>query len=200
VINRIIPGLAFSLLLVSSGFAQSGLPPTSLEREASAGGTVRLRLSAGGYRIRASRDNKIRVRWETRWPDELASVRVDVEVRGKEARIRTRGPSNNFQVEIEIPAASDVYARLTAGELSIEGIEGSKDIESHAGDLAIDVGRPESYGRVDASVLAGDLDAAAFRISKGGLWRSFTWHGGGNYRLHAHVGAGELRLYSRTPI
>lgn len=198
--HRIFLGFAFSLFLASSGQAQSMAPLTSLERDASSGGTIRLRLSAGGYRIRASRDNKIRVRWSTSREEDLASVRVDVEVHGKEARIRTRGPSNNFQVEIEIPASSDVYARLPAGELRIEGIEGSKDIESHAGDLDIDVGKPGSYSHVDASVLAGDLDASPFHVSKGGLLRSFSWHGGGSYRLHAHVGAGELRLYSRLPV
>ena len=198
--KAILLGFALSLSLASSGFAQSQAPPSSLEHDAFSGGTVRFQLSAGGYRIRASRDDKIRVRWSTRREEDLASVRVDLEVRGKEAKIRTRGPSDNFQVEIEIPASSNVYARLTAGELRIEGIEGSKDIESHAGDLDIDVGNPGAYSRVDASVYFGGLDASPFHISKGGIGRSFTWHGGGNYRLHAHVGAGELRLYTRMPV
>jgi hypothetical protein len=31
-------------------------------------------------------------------------------------------------------------------------------------------------------------------VEKGGLFRSFEERGNGKYRLHAHVGAGELTL------
>lgn len=198
--KAILLGLTLCLVLAPSSFAQTANSPTALERAASPGGAVRLHLSAGGYSVRPSADNKIHVRWSTRYDEDLASVKVRIEVNDREAVIRTSGPHNNFRVEIEIPARSHLYARLTAGELRIQGIEGSKDIESHAGEIDIDVGNPASYGRVDASVYFGDLDAEAFRVSKGGIGRSFTWHGAGDYRLHAHVGAGELRLYSRGAV
>ena len=193
--KAILLGFVLSATLACSVSTQGQATPTSLERDASPGGAIRMKLSAGGYTIRASRDNKIRVRWDAASDEDLASDRVKVEVHGTEATIRTHGPSNNFRVQIEIPAHSDLYARLTAGQLTIEGIEGSKDVESHAGDVEIEVGNPGWYSFVDGSVYFGDLDASAFHISKGGIGRSFTWHGGGNYRLHAHVGAGDLRLY-----
>ena len=198
--KAILLGLTLCLVAASSTFAQTQTSPTSLERAASPGGSVRLHLSAGGYTVRPSSDNKIHVRWSTRYDEDLASVKVKIEVNDREAVIHTSGPHNNFRVEIEIPARSRLYARLTAGELRIQGIEGSKDVESHAGEIDIDVGNPASYGRVDASVYFGDLNAEAFRVSKGGIARSFTWQGGGEYRLHAHVGAGELRLYSRGAV
>jgi len=47
---------------------------------------------------------------------------------------------------------------------------------------------------VDASVNSGELNAAAFNVEKGGLFRSFSQSGPGKYRMHAHVGAGELDL------
>jgi hypothetical protein len=44
-------------------------------------------------------------------------------------------------------------------------------------------------------VLAGDLTASAFGVSKDGLFRSFEKDNpSGKYRLHAHVGAGDLTL------
>ena len=78
--------------------------------------------------------------------------------------------------------------------MKIEGIEGNKDVEAHAGDLEIQIAHPEEYGHRDASVLAGDIDASAFNISKEGLFRSFHQKGPGKYRLHAHLGAGDLTI------
>jgi hypothetical protein len=44
-------------------------------------------------------------------------------------------------------------------------------------------------------VLAGDLTASAFGVSKDGLFRSFEKDNlSGKYRLHAYVGAGDLTL------
>jgi len=83
---------------------------------------------------------------------------------------------------------------MPAGDLEVDGLTGDKDVEIHAGDMILGVGKADDYGHVDASVNAGDLDAQPFGVSKGGLFRSFDKHGGGKYRLHAHVGAGDLVL------
>jgi hypothetical protein len=43
--------------------------------------------------------------------------------------------------------------------------------------------------------MAGDLTASAFGVNKDGLFRSFEQNNpSGKYRLHAHVGAGDLTL------
>jgi hypothetical protein len=73
-------------------------------------------------------------------------------------------------------------------------VEGSKRVESWAGDVSIDVGQPEQYRTVEASVRAGDLRAAPFNVQKGGLMRSFTWSGKGPYSLKAKLFAGDLTL------
>ena len=100
---------------------------------------------------------------------------------------------------MEVPSRADLYIRLTAGDLRLQNVEGTKDLESHAGELDIDVGRADDDGRVDASVWAGELNAAPYRITKEGLFRSFDWSGTGRYRLHARLKAGEIRLRSKTP-
>ena len=73
-------------------------------------------------------------------------------------------------------------------------VVGDKDVELRFGQLSMEVGKAEDYRRVSASVNSGELDAPAFKISKGGLFRSFSRTGSGKYLLHAHVGAGELDL------
>jgi len=119
-------------------------------------------------------------------------------VDGSEATIVLDGPSNNFRVTIEVPARSDLSITLSAGELSVEDIVGNKDIRLNAGELRIDVGPPDDYGRVEASVWAGELRATSFRKVTGGLFRSFDWRGDGEYSLRAKLKAGELNLYSKS--
>ena len=75
----------------------------------------------------------------------------------------------------------NLYARIPAGEVTIQEITGNKDVELHAGELAIYVGNPNDYGRVDASVLAGDVNADVFGNSKGGLFRTVSRESGGKY-------------------
>jgi hypothetical protein len=122
-------------------------------------------------------------------------VHVRVQVSGEEAGIRVTGcPHNNFQLTIEVPRSSNLYVRMFAGEMNVNGITGDKDVELHAGELNMELGKPEDYAHVDASVLTGDLEASAFDVSKGGLFRSFDRSGPGKYRVHAHVGAGQIEL------
>jgi hypothetical protein len=192
--NALTPVL-FGAVAVALVSAQTSGPATTLERPFAAGGQVTMDLSAGEYEITGSSDNRIRLDWEVEHSDRLDEVDNRVTVRGTDARVSTDGPSRNFRVRIQVPARSNLHVRLTAGELSIKGIEGDKDVELHAGELDIDVIRAEDYSRVDAAVWAGEIDASPFRITKEGLFRSFDWSGTGKYRLHAHLKAGELRLH-----
>jgi hypothetical protein len=95
---------------------------------------------------------------------------------------------------VEVPKTSNLYVRMFAGQMNLSDITGDKDVELHAGQLNMDIGKPEDYFRVEASVLTGAVEASAFNVSKGGLFRSFEHGGPGKYRLHAHVGAGEIDL------
>lgn len=167
----------------------------SLEQAFVTNGRIRMDLSAGEYRITGTSDNRIRMAWTVRDPEQLSRVRTRADVRGSEATITTDGPQNQFRVTIEIPSRADLHVRLTAGELRIERVEGNKNISSHAGEIDIDVGNSEDYRRVEASVWAGELHAGPFGQSKEGLFRSFDWDGKGPYRLEARLKAGELRLH-----
>lgn len=161
------------------------------------GGHVKIHLEAGDYKIQPSADNNLRVTWGGD-SVEHPRVKVTIDAAGRSAEIRVENtPHNNFHATIEIPAKTDLYVRLSAGDLTVAGITGSKDLESHAGDMIVDVGKPTDYSRVDASVTAGDLNADAFKVAKGGLFRSFHWNGPGSYSLHAHLLAGDLTLQAK---
>jgi len=177
---------------------QTSRPSSSLERDFVSNGKISMDLSAGEYRITGSPDNKIRLVWSVRGEDRLSDVDARADIHGTEARIVTDGPMNNFKVTIQVPQRTDLYIRLTAGELRLDRVEGSKDIELHAGEMRIDVNRAEDYNSVDASIWAGEIHADPFNVRKEGLFRSFDWKGHGPYRLHARLKAGEVWLSEKS--
>ena len=168
-------GIAF-VAAPASQTAQNPRLSDSLERPFPANGQIRMDLSAGEYHITGSMENRVRLQWRVRDPEELSQVRAKADVRGREASIMTDGP-DHFKVDIEVPSRADLYIRLTAGELSVDKVEGNKDIGLHAGEIDIDVVRPEDYHSVSASVWAGELHAAPFNLSKEGLFRSVVVDG-----------------------
>ena len=196
----IIASLFGTALVVAPALhaTQESRPSSSLERPFVANGKITMDLSAGDYRITGTPENRIRLEWSVRDSDQLTKVKTRADVSGSAATISTDAPTNShFRVTIQVPARSDLYVRLTAGDMTVERVEGNKDIEAHAGDLNIDVIRAEDYHTVDASLWAGDITARPFNITKEGLFRSFEWKGHGPYRLHAHLKAGDLRLFSK---
>jgi hypothetical protein len=190
-------GVILAALPAGQGGSQPPRLSDSLERAFARGGDIHMNLSAGDYRISGAKEDRIHVLWKVRDARDLPRIRVQADIKGSEATLATDGVRNGFEVEIHVPTRSGLRVRLSAGDLKVEGIEGNKDIELHAGDLTIDVGRAEDYSRVDASLWAGDLEAPPFNVSKSGLFRSFDWKGSGAFTLHAHLKAGDLRLLSR---
>jgi hypothetical protein len=106
----------------------------------------------------------------------------------------TGGPNNELTITVQVPKNSNLFVRIFAGDVEVNGITGNKDIELHAGDLTIGVGDAADYAHVKASVSTGEINAKPFGESHGGLFRSFEKSGSGKYKLVAHVGAGELTL------
>lgn len=158
------------------------------------GGTIRMKLAAGDYKIGGSPDDKIRIEWRADRAGQGDNVRASADISGTAAVISTSGFKDGVHFKIEIPARSDIDIDMTAGALDVRGIEGNKKVGSWAGDVSIEVGQPTQYRRVNASVRAGDLNARPFNVSKGGLLRSFSWQGSGPYSLAVSLFAGDLTL------
>lgn len=155
---------------------------------------LRLYVRSGDIRVHGSDDSKISVDISGK-AQKLDDVKHRLAILEGSAEFHlSGGPRNDVQIMIHLPKNCDLYLRVPAGDVSIEGISGNKDIELHAGDLSIRVGNPDEYSQVDASVNAGDVEASPFGESHSGLFRSFKKSGAGKYKLHAHVGAGDLTL------
>ena len=189
---------ALSSLLAIPASSQS-TAPGSVQQQFAAGGVVRMHLEAGQYQIRAGNSDEIVVTCSSDDPEKLHKVRVNMKTSGTTADVYVHDtPHNDFHVTIDVPQRSNLWVRLSAGDMKIEDIEGDKDIETNAGDLTIQVPHPELYGHSDAAVWAGDISASAFAVNKSGLFRSFHQSGPGKYRLHVHLLAGDLRITTGT--
>jgi hypothetical protein len=176
---------------VAAGQKDEGTP---LERTFSRGGRIDLRLAAADYRIQGWSEGRIRVRWTSEKPESARRVRAHADVAGSNAVIVTSAPTHHVRFTIDVPQRSDLDVTLSAGDLDVRGVEGSKTVSNWAGDVSIDVGRADLYRSVDASVRVGDLWARPFNVSKEGILRSFTWRGSGAYSLRVRLFAGDLTL------
>jgi hypothetical protein len=187
--KTLIVRLAAALVIFQGALLLQAQSP--VDKDFVSGGKVDMTLESGDYQVRPSSDNTIHVHWN----EALKSVRVRVDVNGKSADIHVENtPHDNFRATIEIPAETSVRIRMTAGNMTVSGIKGDKDVELNAGNLKIAVGDSKDWGKVDASVTAGNVDASPFAANKSGLFRSFDWNGPGRYRLHAHLMAGNIDL------
>ena len=195
--NYACPFLA--LLLIPAGcFSDSRVTEVGKERfEASfpSGGTLRMKVRAGDIQIFGGDEDKILVRYEGDNADQFKHVKVSLVNTGGRGELNiSGGPRSEFKIVIQIPRNTGVEVRVTAGDLTVEGVVGDKDVELGAGSLIVRAGDPQQYASAEASVYAGGLNAGPFDTSKGGLFRSFKRLGPGRYKLYAHVGAGDLTL------
>ena len=159
------------------------------------GSHIALHIRSGEIRIVGAEDGKVSVDVSGKNRDKIEDLRYRLTSTSGNAELHiTGGPRNDLTIEVHVPRNCELYARVPAGDVTIENIVGSKDVELHAGDLTIAVGNPADYSHVEASVTAGDIDANPFGESHGGLFRSFKKSGSGKLTLYAHVGAGDLTL------
>jgi hypothetical protein len=174
----------------------SDLYTHSLDVDFSSDQKLRLDLRSGDVRVMGSDKQKISIHVSGKKAENARDLAAAFKYFGNhgELRIYGGGTNNEVQITVEVPKSSDLYVRMPFGDLTLEGVSGNKDVELHAGDLAIAVGAASDYSHVDASVISGDLDASPFGESKSGLFRSFQKSGPGRYKLHAHLGAGDLVL------
>lgn len=165
--------------------------PTTLNSMA----TLRLHLRDGDFRIVASDSEDVTIRTEGRNVPLAKRVKVHLERSGDTLNLTfSNVPKKDCQITIAVPRVTNLYARMRAGDLSVDGITGDKDLELLAGDLSIQVPDASEYGPVDLSVKFGDVSGSPFGDPKGSVGNSLRRNGKGKYRLHAHLFAGDLTL------
>jgi hypothetical protein len=157
--------------------------------------TLRLHLHDGDYRIVGVDSDDITVRTDGKNRPLAKKMKVRFDRQGNVLDVTLlHVPKNEFQVTIEVPRQTGLFARMRVGDLSVVGVAGDKDLELTGGDLSIQVPDPDDYGTVDLSVKFGDVSGSQFGNPTGWMGNSVRRDGSGKYKLHAHVFAGDLML------
>ena len=167
-------------------------------REFTAGGFVHVRLSVGDMHIRRGDSNKISLRYTVKSSHErnVKDVHVDFDVHGNDATIEFHAPtggSTQFDVELEVPENTNLDVHDKVGDLTVEEVEGDKDLTLGVGDIRVANGRA-GYRLVNASTGIGDVSGDGYGETSGWLGKSLKYHGDGKYELRAHVGVGDIHL------
>jgi len=155
---------------------------------------LEIELGSGDYQIVASASDSIAVVYDEGDADDLRKVKVQIDSGHGQNHIKIAGLKSNFHAVIEVPRKTDLRVRMSSGGLSIGDVEGNKDIEVRTGNLELNSLRPQDYAQADFSVRVGDVYAPLFKTTKTKLRQSFSTAGTGKYRLHAHVGVGDMTL------
>jgi hypothetical protein len=167
-------------------------------REFVAGGFVHVRLSVGDMQIRRGNSNKISLRYtvKSRHEKGVKEARVDFDVRGNDATIEFHAPSHantQFDVELEVPPNTNLDVHDKVGDLTVEDVEGDKDLSLGVGDIRVANGR-SGYRLVNVSSGIGDVNGDGYGETSGWLGKTLKYHGDGKYELRAHVGVGDINL------
>ena len=167
-------------------------------RDFVAGGFLHVRLRVGDLRIKRGDGNKISWRYtvKSRHERNVRESRVDFDVRGNDASIDFHAPysgNTEFDVELEVPANTSLDVHEKVGDLTVEDVEGDKDLSLGVGDIRV-TKQPAGYRLVHASTGIGDVDSDGYGETSGWLGKTLRYHGDGKYELRAHVAVGDITL------
>jgi len=105
----------------------------------------------------------------------------------------TRLPERKFDVELELPAKTNLDVHDKVGDVTVEDIEGDKDLTLGVGDIRVS-NAGSTYRLINASTGIGDVNSDGYGETSGWLGKTLKYHGEGKYELRAHVGVGDIRL------
>jgi hypothetical protein len=167
-------------------------------RDFVSGGFVHVRLSVGDLHIKRGDRNKISLRYTVRSRRErnVKESHVYFDVRGNNANIEFHAPyggNTQFDVELEVPANTNLDVHDKVGDLTVENVEGDKDLNLGVGDILV-AKEHSGYRLVRASAGIGDVNGDGYGETSGWLGKTLKYHGDGKYELRAHVGVGDVTL------
>jgi len=163
-----------------------------------AGGMLHVHLSVGDVHVRRGADNKIRLRYtvKSRREGNVKEAHADLDVRGNDAKLEFHAPSGGnteFDVELEVPASTNLDVHAKVGDVVVEDVEGDKDLDLGVGDIRLS-GDRSSYRLVHASAGIGDVNGDGYGETSGWLGKTLKYRGEGKYELRARVGVGDISL------
>ncbi|MGH9432729.1 MAG: hypothetical protein ACRD3T_14395 [Terriglobia bacterium] len=165
------------------------------------GDSLQFRLRGGDVHIiKGSDPQHIVVRYtpDSKRQDDDQKVQLRTRIAGSRVEVEIKAPpSLGVDTEIEVPSPVSLRVHLTGGDLTIEGVEGNKDLRVFAGDIKVDVGPSSSLRRAVASTRIGDVDAPEGGEIHGWLGHTWKYEGKGQYSLYAHVSFGDVELNTK---
>jgi len=167
-------------------------------RDFVSGGYVHIRMNVGDLHIKRGDSTKIRLEYtvKSRRESNVKDSHVDFDIRGNDANIQFHCPTGGntqFDVELEVPANTHVDVHQKVGDLTVDNIDGDKDLNLGVGDIRISAERSR-YRMVNASTGIGDVNSNGYGETSGWLGKTLKYRGEGKYELRAHVGVGDIRL------
>ncbi|UWZ86014.1 hypothetical protein [Occallatibacter riparius] len=152
-----------------------------------------------GLQIVATDGNELHVSCSADNSENAGEVSLQFSPTSNGGKLSIKGhehPGNNgVQIKIEVPRRTNLAVHMFAGQVTVDGVKGDKDIDIGAGQITISSIRDGDYRSVDASVGIGQVQAQAYGVDKGGFFRSFKKQSPtGDYRLQAHVTTGQVSL------
>lgn len=167
-------------------------------REFVSGGFIHVRFSVGDIHIKRGDSTKIKVQYTVKSHREsnVKDAHVDFDVKGNDASIEFHTPSGNteFDVELEVPANTNLDVHQKVGDMTIDKIDGDKDLDLGVGDIRVVGAEQSAFRLVRASTGIGDVNGGGYGETSGWLGKSLKYRGDGKYELRAHVGVGDIRL------
>ncbi len=159
-------------------------------RDFVAGGHLHVRMGVGDMHIKRGNTNQIKVEYTVKSARErnVKEAKMEFDVHGSDATIEFHAPlggNTEFDVELEVPPNTNIDAHAKVGDLTIDNIEGDKDLELGVGDVRIADGHA-GYRTIHASTGIGDVHGDGYGETSGWL--------GKTYELRAHVGVGDIHL------
>jgi hypothetical protein len=167
-------------------------------RDFVSGGYLHVRLSVGDLHIKRGDSTRIRLEYtvKSRRESHVKQTHADFNVRGNDATIQFQTPgggNTQIDVELEVPASTHLDVHQRVGDLTVDSIEGDKDLNLGVGDIRIST-EHSGYRLVNASTGIGDVNSDGYGEIHGWLGKTLKYHGDGRYELRAHVGVGDIRL------
>ncbi|MGO8796653.1 MAG: DUF4097 family beta strand repeat-containing protein [Candidatus Sulfotelmatobacter sp.] len=203
-VNMLYETVFLCIMLTSLGFASDRGSDWNYEethnevRDFVAGGMVHVRLSVGDLHIKRGDSDKIRVHYTIKSHREshLKNAHVDIDTRGRDASIEFHAPTSgntSFDVELELPQNTNLDVHEKVGDLTVENIDGDKDLDLGVGDIRVEAER-SNYHLVRASSSIGEVNGEGYGESSGWLGKTLKYQGDGKYELRAHVSVGDISL------
>lgn len=166
-------------------------------RDFGAGGSLHVHLRVGNLHIVRGNSNKLNLRYTIKSSHEsnVKNAQAQLSVHGNDATLEFHAPSDSnteFDVELEVPAQTNLDVHDKVGDVTVDEIEGDKDLELGVGDIRV-AREHATYRLVRASSGIGDV-SSDYGETSGWLGKTLNYHGDGKYELRAHVGVGDITL------